>query len=92
MYVAVEVRIIQGKSSFKVTESELRNSTVAEGRILVSSKNRIELKGSCNISWVKSTQRVVLQCNQPSLFFKLGVNYVLVNPLRITGFQEIRLI
>ena len=34
MYVIVTVGNIQGKSRFTVAESESRNSTVAEGRIL----------------------------------------------------------
>ena len=38
MYVAVAVGSIQGKSIFTLAEGELRNSTVAEGGILVSDK------------------------------------------------------
>ena len=39
MYVAVTIDNIQGKSRFTVTEGESRNSTVAEGGMLVSNKN-----------------------------------------------------
>ena len=39
MYVAVEEGSIQGKSRFTVAEVESRNSTVAEGEMLVSNRN-----------------------------------------------------
>ena len=38
MYVAVAVGSIQGKSRFTVAKSESRNSTVADGGILLSNK------------------------------------------------------
>ena len=41
MYVAVAVASIQGESRFAVAEGESRNSTVAEGGILVSNKNSV---------------------------------------------------
>ena len=42
MYVAVAVGNIQGKSGFTVSEGELRNSTVAEGGMLVSNKSSVK--------------------------------------------------
>ena len=39
MYVAVTAGVIQGKSTFTVVEGESRDSTVAEGEILVSNKS-----------------------------------------------------
>ena len=42
MYVAVAVGTIRGKSRFAVAEGEMRNSTVAEGRMLVSNKNSVK--------------------------------------------------
>ena len=44
MYVAVAVGNIQGKSRFTVAEGESRNSTVAEGGMLVSNKNSVKRK------------------------------------------------
>ena len=41
MYVAVAVGSIQGKSRFTV-EGELRNSTMAEGGTVVSSKSSVK--------------------------------------------------
>ena len=42
MHVAVAVGNIQGKSRFTVAEGESRNSTVAEGGMLVSNKNSVK--------------------------------------------------
>ena len=42
MYVAVAVGTIQGKSRSTVAEGEKRNSTVAEGGMLVSYKNSVK--------------------------------------------------
>ena len=42
MYVAVIVGSIQGKRRFTVAKVELRNSTVAEGGMLVSNKNSVK--------------------------------------------------
>ena len=42
MYVAVAVGSIPGKSRFTVVKGELRNSTVAERGMLVSSKNSVK--------------------------------------------------
>ena len=42
MYVAVAVGNIQGESRFTVAEDESRNSTVAEGGMLVLSKNSVK--------------------------------------------------
>ena len=41
-YVAVAVGDIQGKSRFTVVEGESMNSTVAEGGMLVTSKNSVK--------------------------------------------------
>ena len=45
MFVAVVVDSIQGKSRFTVGEGELRNSTMAEGRVLVSNKKSVKKVG-----------------------------------------------
>ena len=42
MYVAVAAGNIQRKSRFTVTEGESRNSTVAEGGMLVSNKSSVK--------------------------------------------------
>ena len=42
MYVAVAVSSMQGKSRFTVAEDESRNSTMAEGGVLVINKNSIK--------------------------------------------------
>ena len=42
MYVAVVVGNIHGKSRFTVAEGESRNSTVAEGGMLVFNKNNVK--------------------------------------------------
>ena len=42
MYVAVAVGNIQGKSRITVAEGESTNTTVAEGRMLVSNKSSIK--------------------------------------------------
>ena len=42
MYVAVAAGSIQGKRRFTVEEGEARNSTVAEGGILVSNKKSVK--------------------------------------------------
>ena len=42
MYVAVEVGNLQGKSRFTMVEGESRNSTVAEGEMLVDIKNSVK--------------------------------------------------
>ena len=42
MNVVVEVGSMQGKSRFTVEEGESRNSTVAEGLMLVSNKNSVK--------------------------------------------------
>ena len=41
MYVAVAVGSIQEKSRFAVAEGESKNSTVAEGGMLVCNKNKV---------------------------------------------------
>ena len=70
MYIAVAVGNIQAKSRFTVGEGELRNSTVAEGGIV--------LKGRWDISWLKNPQGVVPLPNQPNLFLILRVIQVFV--------------
>ena len=57
---------IQGKSRFTVEQGESRNTTIAEGGILVSDKNSV--KSRCDISWFKNHQGVVPLPNQPNLF------------------------
>ena len=42
MYVAVVVGNLHGKSRFTVAEGESRNSTVAEGGMLVFNKNSVK--------------------------------------------------
>ena len=42
MHVAGAVGNIQGKSRFTMAESELRNSTVAEGGMLISNNNSVK--------------------------------------------------
>ena len=42
MYVAVAVDKIQWKSKFTMKEGELKSSTVTEGEMLVSNKNKIK--------------------------------------------------
>ena len=42
MFVAVAAVNIQGKSRFTVEEGESRNSTVAEGEMLVTNENSIK--------------------------------------------------
>ena len=42
MYAAVAEGNTQGKSRFTVAEGESRNSTVAEGGMLVSNKNSVK--------------------------------------------------
>ena len=42
MYGAVAIRGIQETSRFTVAEGESRNSTVAEGGVLVSNKNSVK--------------------------------------------------
>ena len=42
MYVAVAVGSMQGKTRFTVAEGESRNSTLAEGGMLVSNKNSVK--------------------------------------------------
>ena len=41
MYVVVVIGNIQGKSRLTVAEGESRNSTVAEGKMLVSNKSSV---------------------------------------------------
>ena len=67
---------IQGKSRFTVAEGESRNSTVAEGRMLVSNKNSV--KSWWDISWFKNPQGVVPLLNQTNLFLRLRVIYIFV--------------
>ena len=43
MYVAVAVGNMQGKSRFTVAEGESRNSTVAEGGLLVFKKSSAKM-------------------------------------------------
>ena len=70
MYIAVAVGNIQAKSRFTVAEGESRNSTVAEGGIV--------LKGRWDISWFKNPQGVMPLPNQPDLFLILRFIQVFV--------------
>ena len=42
MYVAVAVSDVQGKRRFTVAEDESRNSTMAEGGVMVLNKNSVK--------------------------------------------------